>query len=390
MKVVSTMTAEATANAPVLTGQTLPTACAEPSIVPTCLVVKPHNPALEAAHRRWDEYVKSAPAATFCHLSGWQRVIERTWQHRNYSLYAERSQEIVGVLPLFHVQSPLFGAMLISTPNAVYGGVVADDAEAQQALLKRAQELGEELQVDFLELRNPPAAQSPVTTHTDPRFQLQDQLYVSFDCPITTDEEVLLKTFPRDTRRMIRQGPKHNLTAASAGAEVLDQFYKVYATSLRNLGTPVFPKRLFAEFLREFPNDSDILVIRQGEKFAGAVLSFYFRETVLPYYAGAYAEFYRTGINNFMYGELMRQSAARGFTRFDFGRSKRGTGAYEFKRGWGMQEHVLPYQVRLIKARQLPNLNPTNPKFKLLIDVWKRLPLGLTKLIGPSIVKYLP
>ena len=112
--------------------------------------------------------------------------------------------------------------------------------------------------------------------------------------------------------------------------------------------------------------------------------------SVLPYYAGAYAEFYRAGINNFMYAELMRHSAARGFTRFDFGRSKRGTGAYEFKRGWGMQEHALPYQVQLVKARALPNLNPANPKYKLLIEAWKRLPLGLTKLLGPPIVKYLP
>jgi lipid II:glycine glycyltransferase (peptidoglycan interpeptide bridge formation enzyme) len=131
-------------------------------------------------------------------------------------------------------------------------------------------------------------------------------------------------------------------------------------------------------------------VIRQGRRLAGAVLSFYFRETVLPYYAGAYAEFYRAGINNFMYAELMRHSAARGFTRFDFGRSKRGTGAYAFKRGWGMREQALPYRVHLVKAQQLPNLNPTNPKFKLLIEAWKKLPLGVTRLLGPPIVKYLP
>ncbi len=384
------MTAEAAAQALVSTGPTVPKIASVTASAPARLSVKTHATANEAERGRWDGYVKRTVGATFCHLSGWQRVIERTWRHRNQSLYAERGHEIVGVLPLFHVRSPLFGSMLISTPNAVYGGVVADDAEARQALLKRAQELGAELQVDFLELRNPSAAQPDAPALTDPGFQLQDQLYVSFDHPITTDEEALLKTFPRDTRRMIRQGSKHNLTAELVRASALDQFYDVYATSLRNLGTPVFPKRLFAEFLREFPADSDILVIRQGEKFAGAVLSFYFGDTVMPYYAGAYAEFYRAGINNFMYAELMRQSAARGYTRFDFGRSKRGTGACEFKRGWGMQEHALPYQTHLVKARQLPNLNPTNPKFKLLIDVWKRLPLGVTKLLGPPLVKYLP
>lgn len=384
------MPAEAAAKAPVSTSPNVPKISSAPVAVPARLTVKMHAPACEAERGRWDGYIKQTAGATFCHLSGWQRVIERTWQHRNHSLYAERGGAIVGVLPLFHVQSPLFGSMLISTPNAVYGGVVADDAEARQALLKHAQELGAALQVDFLELRNPPAVQTDAPANSEPGFQLQAQLYVTFNHPITTDEEALLKTFPRDTRRMIRQGPKNNLTAELLRHEALDQFYDVYATSVRNLGTPVFPKRLFAEFLREFPADSDILVIRQGEKFAGAVLSFYFGNTVLPYYAGAYAEFYRAGINNFMYAELMRQSAARGYTRFDFGRSKRGTGAYEFKRGWGMQEHALPYQTHLIKARQLPNLNPTNPKFKWLIDAWKRLPLGVTKLLGPPIVKYLP
>lgn len=383
------MTAEAAAKALVSTGPSVPAVPAMPVMLTVRPTVRVHASSNESEHRRWDAYVKGASAATFCHLSGWQRVIERTWQHRNYSFYAERNHEIVGVLPLFHVQSPLFGSMLVSTPNAVYGGVVADDAETREALLKRAQELGEELHVDFLELRNPPQAQ-PDAAYAELGFQVQDQLYVTFDHPLTTDEEALLKTFPRDTRRMIRQGAKHNLTATLARGEMLDPFYEVYANSLRNLGTPVFPKRLFAEFLREFPDDSDILVIRQGEKFAGAVLSFYFRDTVLPYYAGAYGEFYRAGINNFMYAELMRLSAARGYTRFDFGRSKRGTGAFEFKRGWGMQEHVLPYQVHLVKAQQLPNLNPTNPKFKLLIDAWKRLPLGVTKLLGPPIVKYLP
>lgn len=341
---------------------------------------------------RWDRYVQQTASATFCHLTGWLRVLERTWGHRNYSLYAERDGQIVGILPLFHVQSRLFGSMLISTPNAVYGGIVADDVAAHQALLERARQLAAELRVDFLELRNTPATlgELPAEACGYQSFSLQDQLYVSFAHPLMTDEEAQLKTFPRDIRRMIRQGPKHGLSSTLQGETALAEFYDVYATSVRNLGTPVFPRRLFAEFLREFPEQCDLLVIRQGETFAGGVLSFYFRDTVMPYYAGAYPAFYRSGINNFMYAELMKHSAQRGFTRFDFGRSKRGTGAYAFKHGWGMQEVALPYRVQLVQAQQLPNLNPTNPKYKLLIETWKRLPLGLTKLLGPPLVKYLP
>jgi FemAB-related protein (PEP-CTERM system-associated) len=349
--------------------------------------VRPYSKAIAA---RWDKYIKGTPGGTFCHLSGWQQVIENTWQHRNQSLYAERAGRIVGVLPLFYISSRLFGSMLLSTPNAVYGGVVADDDSARKALLTQARQLAEEWQVDFLELRNTPELHAAASPDTYLRFQPQDQLYVTFDHPLTTDEDALLKSFPRDVRRMIRQGPKNGLTAELRRADALDDFYEVYAHSLRKLGTPVFPKQLFAEFLRVFPENADILVIRQGSKFAGAVLSFYFNDTVLPYYAGVYPEFYRTGINNFMYAELMRRSAARGYTRFDFGRSKRSTGAYEFKRGWQMQERALPYQFYLVNAQRLPQLNPTNPKFKWMIETWKRLPLTLTKLIGPPVVKYLP
>ncbi len=312
------------------------------------------------------------------------RVVERTWRHRSHCLYAERDHRVAGVLPLFHVASRMFGSMLVSTPNAVYGGVVADDDDVYAELIEAAKSLATELRVDYLELRD-----VHDQTGASPDFHRQN-LYVTFDHPISTDEDALMKSFPRDVRRMIRQGARHGLSAHFGGEELLEDFYDVYAASVRNLGTPVFPKKLFAGFLREFPGDSDILVVRRGKSVAGAVMSFYFRHAVMPYYGGAYPEFYRAGVNNFMYWELMRAAARRGSTRFDFGRSKLGTGSYEFKRGWGMNERALPYKFFLMRARELPNLNPLDPKFRPVIETWKRLPLGLTKLIGPLIVKYLP
>ncbi|MFN7928765.1 MAG: FemAB family XrtA/PEP-CTERM system-associated protein [Blastocatellia bacterium] len=333
--------------------------------------------------QKWDAFVQHFPAATFCHWSGWGRVIERVWQHKPYHLLAESNGEVQGVLPLFHVKSRLFDSLLVSSPNAVYGGVVAATEEARQALLAEAKQLAKRLQVDYLEMRDTREAS------VDRELQRKD-LYFTFAHPITTDEDALMKTFPRDIRTMIRKGAKNGLVAELGRENLLDEFYEVYATSLRNLGTPVFPKRLFAEFLREFPQASDILMIRHEGKVAGSVFSFYFRDTVMPYYAGAYADFYRAGINNFMYWELMRSAAARGYTRFDFGRSKTGTGAYEFKRGWGMEATPLPYHFYLVRAQEMPNLNPTNPKFELMIKVWKQLPLSVTKMVGPIIVKNLP
>jgi FemAB-related protein (PEP-CTERM system-associated) len=345
--------------------------------------VRPYGPADAAA---WDAYVRRARPATFCHLSGWMRVVETTWRHETRSLLAERDgpdgKQIVGVLPLGHLRSRLFGSMLVSTPNAVYGGAAADDDAVRRCLVEAAQSLAADLRVDHLELRD---ADGPALDGF-----LDQDLYVTFQTAISTDEDALMKSFPRDTRRMIRQGPKHGLESARGREELLDDFYEVYATSVRNLGTPVFPKRLFAAFLREFPDSSDILIVRHAGRVASAVLNFYFRDTVLPYYGGAYSEFNRMGVNNFMYWELMRSAAARGLTRFDFGRSKRGTGAYEFKRGWGMQEQPLAYRFFLVRARELPNLNPLNPKYRLMIETWKRLPLSVTKLIGPKVVRNLP
>ena len=349
---------------------------------PRALIVRTYRKSDAPA---WDAFVQSSVNGTFCHLTGWGQVIERVWNHPPHHLIAEDNGAIKGVLPLFHIKSRVFGSMLISTPNGVYGGVAANDAAANQALIDEAKNRAAELQVDFLELRN--AFETSEVNNSDLH---RKDLYFAFEHPITTDEDALMKSFPRDVRTMIRKGGKNELTAQLGREDLLDEFYEVYATSVHHLGTPVFPKRLFAEFLREFPNHSDILVIRQGDKVAGGVLSFYFRETVMPYYGGAYGEFYRAGINNFMYWELMRSAAARGFTRFDFGRSKIGTGAYEFKRGWGMQMNALPYQFYLVRAKEIPNLNPTNPKFELMINLWKRLPLGVTKVLGPRIVKYLP
>ncbi|MFN0123374.1 MAG: FemAB family XrtA/PEP-CTERM system-associated protein [Blastocatellia bacterium] len=346
----------------------------------------------QPAWRAWDAYVQAHPAATFCHLSGWGQAIERAWGHRPCHMRVEQDGQVRAVLPLFHVSSRVFGSMLVSSPNAVYGGILADDAAAYQMLLDAAAKLAEKLGVDYLELRDsrdPAGVDNAPITIPEAQWPRKD-LYVTFEHPLVADEEALMKSLPRDVRTMIRKGIKNGLTGELGREAFLDDFYDVYATSVRNLGTPVFSKKLFAELLRAFPEQSDILLIRQEGKIAGGVMSFYFRGQVLPYYGGAYPEFYRSGINNFMYWELMTRSATRGCHLFDFGRSKLNTGAYEFKRGWGMNMRPLPYRFFLVRAARLPDLNPANPKYEMMINCWKKLPLGVTKVIGPRIVKYLP
>lgn len=333
----------------------------------------------------WDEFVRAHEAGTFCHLSGWGEVIQRVWKHEPHHLIAETESGIMGVLPLFHVSSRLFGSMMVSSPNAVYGGALGANAEVYRALVEAAKALSDTIGVDYLELRD-----SSELYHSGDPSLLHKDLYFTFEHELSADEEVLMKSFPRDLRTMIRKGIKNGLVASFGREEYLDEFYDVYATSVRNLGTPVFPKKLFLQFLRQFPEQSNILLVHKDGKVAGGVLSFYFRQTVMPYYGGAYPEFYRAGINNYMYWALMKDAAERGYTLFDFGRSKQGTGAYEFKRGWGMAPRALPYQYYLVRSREMPNLNPTNPKYELMINVWKRLPLSVTKAVGPMIVRNLP
>jgi FemAB-related protein (PEP-CTERM system-associated) len=339
-----------------------------------------------ARHADWDHYVRRAPDGTFCHLSGWSRAVEQTWCHDSASLYAERDGDMVGVLPLFLVRSRLFGTMLVSTPNAVYGGPLADDPDARRALVIEAKRLAVHADAGYLELRESgdvPSEQEDADLH-------RKDLYITFDHPIVADDEALMHSFPSKLRNMIRKGWKHGLRVEFGGGELLDEFYSVYATSLRNLGTPAFPKRLFAAFLRELPGACDIEIVRYGPRAVGAAMSVSFRDTVAPYFAGALREFYYTSVSTTMFWELMRRAARHGYTRFDFGRSKLGSGSHAFKCGWGMREVPLPYRYFLVRATDMPNLNPTNPKYKLLIRLWKRLPVRLSTLAGPPIVKYIP
>ena len=215
------------------------------------------------------------------------------------------------------------------------------------------------------------------------------QLYVTFYKEISSDDEANLKAIPRKQRRMIRQGEKHGLHA-EIGQENLDELYNIYARSVRNLGSPVFPRTLFQAILTAFGKECQILVVRHEGRIVAGVLTLFYEDRVLPYYGGALREAFQYAVNDFMYWELMRHAAAAGYRIFDFGRSRVGTGSYEFKRHWGFEPRPLPYQYLLTRVRSLPDLNPSNPRFRWAIQAWKRLPLAFTNRVGPWLTRYLP
>lgn len=327
-----------------------------------------------------DRFVLASPSGTFFHLSGWRAVVEDILGRKTFTFVARRDNQISGILPIGLVQSRLFGNCLVSLPLAVYGGICADDEISHAALLAAGSNLAERFQVKYLELRN--------RTELYPASLPGRDLYVTFTQDLTPGPEQLLQRLPRDTRYMVRKSLKAGLDWTEDLS--VDEFYEIYARSVHRLGTPVFSKKLFARLRSEFPRHCKIFGVRKGRQPIAGVLCLYFRDQVLPYYGGALAEFVKDAPNNFMYWSLISQSYREGFRRFDFGRSKRGTGSFHFKSAWSMEVTDLPYRYRLVRAKEVPHMSPVDQKFRLPVELWKRLPFAWTKVLGPRLIRRIP
>lgn len=324
----------------------------------------------------WDSYVRAHPDATFFHLAGWGRVVEKTFGHRSYYLCARNDAgAIAGILPLVHVRSRLFGNGLTSNGFAVYGGPVADSAAAHDALDDAAWSLAQELGAQHLEYRSP--------RRQRPDWACREDMYVTFRRAIDPDPEANLKAIPRKQRAVVRKAIKRELQTEVS--RDVDTFFRMYSASVRNLGTPVFARGWFANLMDEFGDAAEILTVRNDGEALTSVLSFYFRDEVLPYYGGGVAGARNFGANDFMYWALMEHARERGCTLFDYGRSKVGTGAWSFKKNWGFEPEPLYYEFRLADGAQLPDINPLNPKYRLFIAAWKKLPQWAANIVGPMI-----
>ncbi|MFT5439668.1 MAG: FemAB-related protein (PEP-CTERM system-associated) [Alphaproteobacteria bacterium] len=332
---------------------------------------------------RWDAFVQNCPEATFFHRAGWRTVIENALGHDCPFFYAERAGSIRGVLPLVHIRSRLFGNSLVSTGFTVGGGPAVGegtDYEAvHRALDEEAMRLAGRLGVGHLEYRG----RGP--RHSD--WSHNSGLYVGFRKPIGPDPEQDMLAIPRKQRAMVRKGIKAGLES------VIDRdagrLHAVYAESVRNLGTPVFPKQYFDQLIRIFGDDADIVTVLSEGVPVASVMNFYFRNEVMPYYGGGTINARRVAANDFMYWEVMRRAVERGYTLFDFGRSKEGTGAFSFKKNWGFDPEPLDYEYRLFKLDAIPEVNPLNPKYRYFIAAWKRLPMPLANILGPVIARNL-
>jgi len=333
-----------------------------------------------AIREKWDQFVGAQASGSPFHLIAWKHALEKTFGFQAAYFYAERGGEISAVLPLFRIANWVVGKALIAAPLGVYGGICAADAESDQALLDHVKKLAESEQVDYLELRN---RSGELLAGFHP-----NDLYVTFTTQLT-DSDANMKGLPKGTRYMIRKGEKAGLTARM-GFDQLDEFYDLFANSMRRLGTPVFPAALFKNIAQEFGELTNLMVVYNGHRPVAGMLSFLFNGVSMPYYMGASPEAPGLAANNFLYWRLMEDATQRGMSTFDFGRSKRGTGVYDFKSKWNTKIEPLKYQVYLVRRKTAPNFSPVNPKFQMATRVWQKLPLWLTRQVGPHVVRWFP
>lgn len=327
----------------------------------------------------WDSYITSSENSTFFHMSGWKKIVEDALGHDVHYYYYEQEGKIKGVLPLTHVKSMLFGNALISSAFCVYGGIVADNQQIFDELDQFACQLADKLGVDYLEFRY-----KSVQVQDRPR----KQLYVTFRKDMYEDVERNMQSIPRKQRAMIRYGIEVGLTS-QVDLDV-DDFYFLYSQSVRNLGTPVLPKKYFQVLKDVFGDNCEILTVkdRDGNSIS-SVMSFYFKDEILPYYGGGGPLARQLKANDFMYWEVMKRAVNRGVKIFDFGRSKEGTGSYRFKKHWGFEPQALSYEYYLVKTDNIPDVNPLNPKYQYFIAAWKKLPLVVSQVVGPFLAKNL-
>jgi len=324
----------------------------------------------------WQQFVFSHADATFFHRFEWRSLINELWNHKPYFLIARRKDRVTGVLPLALVRSRLFGSSIVSLPFCVYGGPLVEDATSLAALDDRATNLAIETGVGHLEYR------CQRRTHND---WATSSLYFTFRKSISSDHDVNLKAVPRKQRAMVRKGIANGLSASLEDAAA---FFPIYANNVHRHGTPGMPLRWFRALEQTFGSDCNCLVVRDRAGHAvSAVMSFYFRGEAMPYYAGDLPAARELAANDFKYWQLMCMASERGCNLFDFGRSKDGTGPFAFKKNWGFEPTILPYEYQLLRRDSVPQNNPLNPKYRLMIETWRRLPLRAANWLGPHIVR---
>lgn len=328
----------------------------------------------------WDSYVEKATGSCNYHRWVWGQVIEETFGHRPYYLSASADGAIQGVLPLVFLKSRLFGKSLVSVPFFTYGGVLAGNAEARASLLEYAAGLAQELGAHHIELRQ--------GTECDVGWaDVTPKVTMVVPLPVSTAE--LWKGLSTGMRNKIRNAQKHGLRAQWGGAEEVAHFYPVFATNMRNLGTPVYPREWFANQCCHCPEIRVLTLWDDHGPIAGAFLTPFHQTLELPWSASL-PESRKKYSHVLLYWTFLEWALENGYRTVDLGRCTPGSGTHEFKRHWNCVERLLHWYYWLPSGRSLPQLRADNPRFHLATEVWKHLPLFVANGLGPRIVRSIP
>jgi FemAB-related protein (PEP-CTERM system-associated) len=329
----------------------------------------------------WDRYVTAHPDGTVDHLWGWRDLMPRVFGHECQYLVARRAGAVVGVLPLVLFRSRLFGRSVVSMPFLNYGGVLGDDDAVAGALADRAAAVARQFSASYVELRHQQRRLATTLTR-------QHKLGLVRALPPTVDE--LWTQTDRKVRNQVRKGQKEGLTVHEGGPELVDAFYAVFCRNMRDLGTPVYSKRLFSETLRVFPDRARVFVVRAGEQPVAAGIAIGLGGTILVPWASSLREFRSRCPNMLLYWTMLERAVQQGMRKFDFGRSSPGGGTHHFKLQWGAEAHPLHWEYLQITGEAPRDTGAANPTFSAAISAWQHLPLPLANLIGPAVVRHIP
>ncbi|MBU5613489.1 FemAB family XrtA/PEP-CTERM system-associated protein [Geomonas azotofigens] len=329
----------------------------------------------------WDRFVATQPGATSYHRYLWKDVVHKSFGHTGYYLMARRGAEPVGVLPLFHMKSVFFGNFLVSVPFFNYGGVLAGDPAAVQPLLDEGANVMARCRATHLELRHLGAPLAGLATRSHKVTMILD---------LAAELDNQWRGFDPKLRNQVRKAQKSGLHVVTGGPELLDGFYRVFCRNMRDLGTPVYGREFFENVLRAPDARARVVsVLRGGETVASGIMT-RFRDAVEVPWASSIRDYRELCPNNLLYWEAIRLAIEEGALCFDFGRSTPGEGTYQFKKQWGARAVALHWQYLLAPGAHLPDLNPSNPKFRMAVEGWRRLPVALTRFLGPAIVRNIP
>ena len=334
----------------------------------------------ESESAQWDDYVLRHPQASPFHLICWKKTIEESFGYKAFYLAAADS-EIRGILPLFLVRNPIIGKALISSPFAVYGGILADNTGVRDLLYAHAQELGRRLNVGYIEFRNAWPEQAGGVPNVS--------RYVAFQQPLESDEAALLAALPKKTRNVVRKSLKEpfEIRYGVSDLRILDT---IHARNMRLLGTPNFPRKYFDRLLANFGKMADVREVWLEGTPVAVSLNIFFRDSMHTYHAAADKRYNSRGPNTFMYYDHLRWAGAHGYKAFDFGRCKRDTGVFQFKKHWNTVMRELPYEIVLVNRKTLPNFSPANKKFQLFIRAWQHLPMPVARLLSARLLPMFP